>query len=548
MPQGLETCAVFGIIVRAMANLNVLSRQPEKIVLGKGGAKNFGNLIGLLIFGVVVCVGMSAFLEEGVISNPVLLVIGIIVAVAIFSSVVGALRSTRVVIDSEQRLASREDKLLLFPIRRQTMALNVIRDVQVSATRFKSGAVPLTLPFWQVDLRGVDGSTLLVNERGTHVEMRVLADEVGAILKRPVRDAAVQPSGAPAPAPTRSAPDASIRKTRARQAQQQAAAGVPILATSARQAAEQTAANAAIVETTAQLQAQAAAASAPILQTTAMQAYDQTIATAPIAAATARQTQAQVNANMPVFDMGMRMAFSQMSAFTSDVAIQAQMNSASAAADAPFVETSARLVQQQSQAAMTMEYGLMPLAGMAQMPAAISFPPVLTLPALAPVALDAVALTVASTMLPEARWDEQATTADTADSIENERAGDRDDPTVQFRAARQLYAQGNYADAQAAYERALDGDPGSASIHNDLGVLFLQQRKLDDAERAFRKTIALDPFFAPGRYNLGVTLLRQGKRRAAVEQFRLGANNAPAQKQDFQDALRGNVHAPMLSG
>lgn len=548
-----------------MAKLDVLSKQPERIILGKGGSKGLGNLIGLVISAIVVCVGLSSFFEDGGTSNPVVIVIGLIVAVSLLGGALSALRSARVTVDAKQRLATREDNLLFFPLRRQEMALNSIRDVQVSTPRRTAGSLRGSFPIWQVELRAADGSTLLVNERGTHAEIRALADDIGAILDRPVRDAANETAAAPAPGPARPTTESPYRRTSARQARQQAAAGAPMLAasarqaqqqaaaaapvlvTSARQGAEQSAADAAILQTTALLTAEGVAASAPIFQATAMQAYDQTVANAPIADTTARQAQAQVNTSMPFFEMGMRMAFSQMSAFESDAAIRAQMADASAAAGAPFTESSAHLAQQQSEATYTIEYALPPIAGIAQMPAAATFPPMMDLPALAPMVLDSIVQSVGSIMLPETRWEIQETPADSAVPFEMETPPERDDPDVQAREARQMQAQGKFKDAQALYERALDRDPGSAAIHNDLGVLYFQQRKFGDAERAFRQTIALDPFFAPGRYNLGVTLQRVGNRKGAMEQFRLGDNSAAGYAQDFQNALRGNVHAPMLS-
>lgn len=565
MTQGLETCAVFGIIAYAMAKLDVLSKQPEKIVLGKGGSKGLGNLIGLLISAVVVCVGLSSFFEDGGTTNPVVIVIGLIVAVSLLGGALSALRSARVTIDAQQRLATREDSLAFFPLRRQEMALNSIRDVQVSSPRRMASRMGNSLPVWQVELRAADGTTLLVNERATYAEMRALADDVSTILDRPVRDAAGEAPAAPAPGPSRPTAESPYRRTSARQARQQAAAGAPVIAASARQAkqqaeaqapvlgastrqaSEQSAADAAILQTTAMMSAEGVAASAPIFQATALQAYEQTVASAPIAETTARQTQAQVSANMPVFDMGMRMAFSQMSAFESDAAIRAQMANASAQAGVPFAQSSARLAQQQSEATYTIEYALPPVTGMAQLPTAALFPPMMDLPALAPMVLDAVVSSVGSMMLPETRPDIQASTADTSAVVENESQSESDDPGELFRQAHRMQEQGNFADARAVYERALDSDPGSATIHNDLGVLYYQQKKFADAERAFRKTIALDPFYAPGRYNLGVTLQREGNRKGALEQFRLGASHAVGYAQDFQNALQGNVHAPILS-
>lgn len=543
-----------------MAKLDILQRKPEKIVLGKGGAKGVGSLIGLLIFVGVICAGLGPLFEEGETVNPVMWVIGFIVVISLFSTIASVLRSTRVVIDGHAQRATREDTLFFLPLRRQNMALNTIRDVSVSAPRSRPVARLKDFSLWQVELRGVDGAALLVNERGAYAEMRALADQVGALLNRPVHDAAALAASARPSVPARqvaerpaharqalppSAADAAIAQTSARMAQESAEANAAVATVTAQQAAQQSAAEMTITQTSARMAQESAAANAPILQASAMQLHDQARARVTLAPARAAQTQAQISASLPAFETGMQMAFSQLSAFEGDAAARAQMADASAAAGMPFVESSARLAQQQNQATFTIEYALPPMAGLGQMPALATFAPMMDLPALEPLTLGATSLSGDVMAFPETATEFE--TAAGVETIKGETRSGRAETAALLQKARQLQRQGNFGAAKQAYEAALDADPSSVEIHNDFGVLFFSQAKMAEAERVFRQTIALDPFYAPGRYNLGVTLQRQGKRKAATEQFRLGAQNASGLAQEFENALRGHLQAPLLS-
>jgi tetratricopeptide (TPR) repeat protein len=119
---------------------------------------------------------------------------------------------------------------------------------------------------------------------------------------------------------------------------------------------------------------------------------------------------------------------------------------------------------------------------------------------------------------------------------------------AQHREARRLYGMRNFRDATAAYLRALSSNPADAAIHNDLGIVYFEQHNWHEAERAFRRAVALDPFSNASRYNLGVALQRMGQRNDAEEQFRVGAQSGTREEVErFRDALRGNLRAPLLS-
>lgn len=122
------------------------------------------------------------------------------------------------------------------------------------------------------------------------------------------------------------------------------------------------------------------------------------------------------------------------------------------------------------------------------------------------------------------------------------------DAANQYRAARNLFSARNYRDAQAAFLRALSTNPADGAVHNDLGVVYLEQNKITDAERSFRRSIALDPFSSAARYNLGTVLYRLGKRSESLEQFNVGIQNAnPTDAARFRDAQRGILRSPMPS-
>jgi tetratricopeptide (TPR) repeat protein len=492
-----------------MASLKVLNEQPEKIVLGKGGVGGAGNLIGLIIFAIAACAGLSSFFEQGGESNPIVVIVGLIIALALLSSALSALRSTRVVIDGNQRVAARTESFLFFPVNRQEMALNLIRDVQVTTSGGAGARRQSALPVWQVQLQGTDGSTLVVNDHGTRAEMQALAQKIGAMMNRPVRDAGARVKTTTATATT-TAPSAGLGS---------------------------------LIENLGAF-AQSLAESSTILLPEGAAPQPPPMPYAPRGARTDAQ---RLAADAAVNDTSARMAADQVAAFESDAAVQARMSAAQTAASAPYLESSARVMTQQAQADARMGYSMPPLLTMPQMPALLSFAPAMNLPSLPPMGSSMSMYDVPASPTAEIKLVENETMPSSASSADTAIAG-TDDSAAQYRRARQMYAARNFQDAQAAYERALDLDPGNAAIHNDLGVLFYQQNKMREAERAFRQTIALDPFSTAGRYNLGLTLQRMGKSKQALEQFRLGARNAPrAQAQDFQNAMQGVLHAPISS-
>lgn len=63
--------------------------------------------------------------------------------------------------------------------------------------------------------------------------------------------------------------------------------------------------------------------------------------------------------------------------------------------------------------------------------------------------------------------------------------------------------------------------------HNNLGVIYLDQKKLDEAERAFTRTVEIDPEFKTGYMNLGVVYDRKNQLERALEMYKIVLQKYP---------------------
>jgi Tfp pilus assembly protein PilF len=85
-----------------------------------------------------------------------------------------------------------------------------------------------------------------------------------------------------------------------------------------------------------------------------------------------------------------------------------------------------------------------------------------------------------------------------------------------------LYNQriGNYEEALAHYRVLLEqGD--SAEVHNNIGLISLEQGRPDDAVREYQRAIALDPKYVKAHNNLGVVYMRMNRPGDAAAEFRV---------------------------
>lgn len=483
-----------------MAALKLLNNQPTRLVLGKGGGNALATLIGIGVFGIVAFIGLTSILSEGNF-NPAVLVIAFVIGIAFLGNFINLLSSTRVILDAGTGTASRTDSILIIPTRRQDMAVNLIRDVRVTQPRGNAAFVLDTFPIWRVELRATDGSTLLVNDRGTRGEMNALAQQVGTLLNRPVRE-----------------PN----------------------------------------EAQAQAQAQPQSSTQSIYTPTGVMTslYENLVAFAQSAAESANQPgpsptiSAFPDTRPSVQDRAERASQRRRSRHFSPG--QPEPNTFTTttmppAADSLVLDESPNFPAGQGTTetataftAPPLVYTAPPVLVMPNLPGMLSFAPALNMPSFPPIGGINV-----EPMAPVQQAEFKQVDIQVAPPPS---AATANDASALVRQARQLYASRNLKDAQAAWFRALSANPADASVQNDLGVVYLEQNKLPEAERAFRRALALAPLSSVSRYNLGIALARSGKLKQANEQFQLGVASADRDYEtSFREALRGNLRAPLLS-
>src|SRR5207253_1079259 len=79
--------------------------------------------------------------------------------------------------------------------------------------------------------------------------------------------------------------------------------------------------------------------------------------------------------------------------------------------------------------------------------------------------------------------------------------------------------QKEYANALEAFQHARKLDPHSTRTRNNLGNVYVAERKPDLAEKEFRTILGLDPANRDGNYNLGLVLMAKGQPTEAIVHF-----------------------------
>jgi tetratricopeptide (TPR) repeat protein len=77
-------------------------------------------------------------------------------------------------------------------------------------------------------------------------------------------------------------------------------------------------------------------------------------------------------------------------------------------------------------------------------------------------------------------------------------------------------AAGRFEDAQKAYEKLRDLEPGVAEVHANLGLIYFQEGKFDQAEPALRQALKLKPGLAKTDSLLAMSLSELGHYREAL--------------------------------
>jgi tetratricopeptide (TPR) repeat protein len=90
-----------------------------------------------------------------------------------------------------------------------------------------------------------------------------------------------------------------------------------------------------------------------------------------------------------------------------------------------------------------------------------------------------------------------------------------------------LWQQAKYAEAEAAFRRAIALNPDLAPAHQGIGAAHFRRKQFPEAEAAFRKTLELDPGIHMARALLGNALTQQNKHAEAETAFRQAVEREP---------------------
>ena len=74
-------------------------------------------------------------------------------------------------------------------------------------------------------------------------------------------------------------------------------------------------------------------------------------------------------------------------------------------------------------------------------------------------------------------------------------------------------------DSETLFRYVLALDQNIPEVHNDLGYVLVNQRRIDEGISEYRKALAIKPDLVRAMNNLGLALLGQGRREEAVEQY-----------------------------
>jgi Tfp pilus assembly protein PilF len=102
--------------------------------------------------------------------------------------------------------------------------------------------------------------------------------------------------------------------------------------------------------------------------------------------------------------------------------------------------------------------------------------------------------------------------------------------------------EGNFAEADAYFQKALAAGPATAELLSDMGYALYLQDRLSEAEKALRRAVEVDPNYLAAHNNLGLVLGQQGKLEAAMAAFRKAGSEAQAHANlAYVHATRGEL-------
>ena len=99
-----------------------------------------------------------------------------------------------------------------------------------------------------------------------------------------------------------------------------------------------------------------------------------------------------------------------------------------------------------------------------------------------------------------------------------------------YEAAREAHAQGDLAKAERKYLEVIRRSPEMAPAYNNLGIIYLKQRRYEDAVRALGKGLELNPQMAGAQVVLGLAHYKQNQHEKAAAAFKAALRPNPSDR------------------
>ena len=88
-------------------------------------------------------------------------------------------------------------------------------------------------------------------------------------------------------------------------------------------------------------------------------------------------------------------------------------------------------------------------------------------------------------------------------------------------------SEGRYPDAEQAFEKLRELEPGMAEVHANLGLIYFQERKFEQAVPALREALKLKPSLNKTESLLAMSLSELGRFEEALPGLKKGFHRSP---------------------
>ncbi len=120
-------------------------------------------------------------------------------------------------------------------------------------------------------------------------------------------------------------------------------------------------------------------------------------------------------------------------------------------------------------------------------------------------------------------------------------------PRADLERGSRAFAARRFSQAEAAFRRAVEAEPGNAVGHLNLGSALVQLGRGEEGMAEFQEALRLDPANPRAHFNLGTVLLASGREEESIATFRRALDLDPAYtsaRLNLANALLKNQHSP----